>query len=251
MENKSILLVVASILLSGMMITSAVLYNGAQSRANNNSNNTNTANNNAPEANNDPIEARDINVDISDDTPYLGKKSEAKIAIIEFGDFECPFCKRFHDGSRKDIISQYVETGKAILAWKDYPLSFHDPLATKQAIAAQCVYQQKGNQAYFDYTGAIFENTESGGEGMKESKLNELAKAIKDLDTAKFDTCLKEEKTLDKVKAGMKFGNDNGITGTPGFIIGKLENGKVTGGMRIAGALDIATFQKYLDELLQ
>lgn len=251
MENKSILLVVASILLSGMMITSAVLYNGAQSRANNNSNNTNTANNNAPEPNNDPIEARDINVDISDDTPYLGKKSEAKIAIIEFGDFECPFCKRFHDGSRKDIISQYVETGKAILAWKDYPLSFHDPLATKQAIAAQCVYQQKGNQAYFDYTGAIFENTESGGEGMKESKLNELAKAITDLDTNKFDNCLKEEKTLDKVKAGMKFGNDNGITGTPGFIIGKLENGKITGGIRIAGALDITTFQKYLDELLK
>lgn len=251
MENKSILLVVASILLSGMMITSAVLYNGAQSRANNNSNNTNTANNNAPEANNDPIEARDINADISDDTPYLGKKSEAKIAIIEFGDFECPFCKRFHDGSRKDIISQYVETGKAILAWKDYPLSFHDPLATKQAIAAQCVYQQKGNQAYFDYTGAIFENTESGGEGMKESKLNELAKAIKDLDTNKFDNCLKEEKTLDKVKAGMKFGNDNGITGTPGFIIGKLENGKIVNGIRIAGALDIVTFQKYLDDLLK
>jgi len=249
MENKSILLVVASILLSGMMIASAILYNGSQSRAT--SNNTPNTANNVPEEKNDPIEARDINVDISDDTPYLGKKSEAKIAIIEFGDFECPFCKRFHDGSRKDIISQYVETGKAILAWKDYPLSFHDPLATKQAIAAQCVYQQKGNQAYFDYTGAIFENTESGGEGMKESKLNELAKAIKDLDTAKFDTCLKEEKTLDKVKAGMKFGNDNGITGTPGFIIGKLENGKVTGGMRIAGALDIATFQKYLDELLK
>jgi|GEM_PF-5863223 len=86
---------------------------------------------------------------------------------------------------------------------------------------------------------------------MEESKLNELAKEIKDLDTSKFDTCLKEENTLDKVKAGMKFGNDNGITGTPGFIIGKLENGKITEGIRIAGALDITTFQKYLDELLQ
>jgi protein-disulfide isomerase len=248
MENKSILLVVSSILLSGMMIASAILYNGSQSRAISN-NTTNT--NNAPVEQNDPIEARDINVDISEDTPYLGKKSEAKIAIIEFGDFECPFCKRFHEGSRVDIIKQYVDSGKAILAWKDYPLSFHDPLATKQAVAAQCVYQQKGNQAYFDYIGAIFENTESGGDGMKESKLTELAKAIKDLDTAKFDTCLKEEKTLDKVKAGMKFGNDNGITGTPGFIIGKLENGKIVNGIRIAGALDIATFQKYLDELLK
>lgn len=248
MENKSILLVVASILLSGMMIAAAVLYNGAQSRAL--SNNTNTANN-APAEQNDPIEARDINVDISEDTPYLGKKSEAKIAIIEFSDFECPFCKRFHEGSRPDIIEQYVDSGKAILAWKDYPLDFHDPLATKQAVAAQCVYEQKGNKAYFDYIDLIFANTESGGEGMKESKLNELAKEIKDLDTAKFDTCLKEEQTLDKVKASMDFANQNGVNGTPGFLIGKLENGKLTGGIRIAGALPIATFQQYLDGFLE
>jgi protein-disulfide isomerase len=248
MENKSILLVVASILLSGMMIAAAVLYNGAQSRSL--SNNTNTANN-APAEQNDPIEARDINVDISEDTPYLGKKSEAKIAIIEFSDFECPFCKRFHEGSRPDIIEQYVDSGKAILAWKDYPLDFHDPLATKQAVAAQCVYEQKGNQSYFEYIDLIFANTESGGEGMKESKLNELAKEIKDLDTAKFDTCLKEEQTLDKVKASIEFANQNGVNGTPGFLIGKLEDGKLTGGIRIAGALPIATFQQYLDGFLE
>jgi protein-disulfide isomerase len=235
MENKSILLVVASILLSGMMIASAILYNGTQSRVINN--NKVDIPSDDKVAQNDPIEGKNINVDLSEDTPYLGKKSEAKIAIIEFGDFECPFCKRFHQESRKDIISQYVDTGKAILAWKDYPLDFHNPLATKQAVAAQCVYQQKGNQAYFDYIGAIFENTESGGEGMKESKLNELAKVIKDLDI--------------KVKAGMKFGNDNGINGTPGFIAGKLENGKIVNGIRISGALPIETFSIYLDELLK
>jgi protein-disulfide isomerase len=248
MENKSILLVVASILLSGMMIASAVLYNGAQSRAL--SKNTNTANN-PPAAQNDPIEAKNINVDISEDTPYLGKKSEAKIAIIEFSDFECPFCKRFHEGARPDIIEQYVDSGKAILAWKDYPLDFHDPLATKQAVAAQCVYEQKGNQAYFDYIDLIFANTESGGDGMKESKLNEIAKDIKDLDIAKFDTCLKEQQTLDKVKANIEFANQNGVNGTPGFLIGKLENGKLTGGIKIAGALPIATFQQYLDGFLE
>lgn len=246
MENKSILLVVSSILLSGMMIASAIVYNGAQSRATNNQ-----AANNLPQAEQDPVEAKNINVDISEDTPYLGKKSEAKIAIIEFGDFECPFCKRFHEGSRKEIIEKYVNTGKAILAWKDYPLEFHDPLATKQAVAAQCVYEQKGNQAYFEYTQSIFDSTESGGEGMKEAKLNELAKEIKDLDMATFDACLKEQKTLDKVKADMQFANDNGVNGTPGFLIGKLENGKLTGGIRIAGALPIETFQKYLDEFLQ
>lgn len=248
MENKSILLVVASILLSGMMIATAIIFNGYQSKTNSN----NTATNDLPQVdNNDPIEARDISVDISDDTPYLGKKSEAKIAIIEFSDYECPFCKKFHEGARPDIIEKYVNTGKAILAWKDYPLEFHDPLATKQAIAAQCAYEQKGNEGYFTYADLIFNSTESGGDGMKESQLNDIAKEIDGLDTAQFDTCLREEKTLDKVKAGMKFGNDNGITGTPGFIIGKLENGKLVGGIRIAGALPLATFQGYLDDLLK
>lgn len=246
MENKSILLVVASILLSGMMIASAVLYNGVQSRANN------TASNKAPQQDqNDPVDARNISVDLSEDTPYLGSKSKSQIAIIEFSDFECPFCKKFHDEARKEIIEQYVNADKAILAWKDYPLDFHDPLATKQAVAAQCVYEQKGNQAYFEYVDLIFANTESGGEGMKESKLNELAKEIKDLDTSKFDTCLKEQQTLDKVKNGIKFGNDNGVNGTPGFIIGKLEDGKLTQGIRIAGALPIDTFKTYIDEFLQ
>lgn len=246
MENKSILLVVASILLSGMMIASAVLYNGSQSRA------TNTQNNNdVRQAQADPVDARNINVDLSEDTPYLGSKSKAQIAIIEFSDFECPFCKKFHDESRKEIIKQYVDTDKAILAWKDYPLDFHDPLATKQAIAAQCVYDQKGNKAYFEYVDLIFANTKSGGDGMKESKLNELAREIKDLDQDKFDTCLQEEKTLDKVKADMDFANKNGVNGTPGFLIGKLEDGKLTQGIRIAGALPIATFNQYLDEFLK
>ena len=86
---------------------------------------------------------------------------------------------------------------------------------------------------------------------MKESKLNEIAKEIKDLDIAKFDTCLKEQQTVDKVKASMEFANQNGVNGTPGFLIGKLEDGKLTGGIRVAGALPIETFQKYLDEFLQ
>lgn len=246
MENKSILLVVASILLSGMMIASAIIFNGYQGSIND------TPSNNLPQVdNNDPIEARDITVEISEDTPYLGKKSEAKIAIIEFSDYECPFCKRFHEGSRLDIIKEYVDTGKAILAWKDYPLDFHDPLATKQAIAAQCVYEQKGNQGYFDYADLIFKNTESGGDGMKESVLNEIAKEIEGLDTVKFDTCLKEEQTLDKVKGDIAFADKNGVTGTPGFIIGKLEDGKLTKGIRIAGALPIATFQEYLNGFLE
>jgi protein-disulfide isomerase len=247
MENKSILLVVASILLSGMMIASAVLYNGAQSRANNNTD----SNTDSQQEQDDPVDARNISVDLSEDTPYLGSKSKSQIAIIEFSDFECPFCKKFHDEARKEIIEQYVNTDKAILAWKDYPLDFHDPLATKQAVAAQCVYEQKGNQAYFEYVDLIFANTESGGEGMKESKLNELAREIQDLDSSKFDTCLKEEETLYKVKADMDFADQNGVNGTPGFIIGKLEDGKLTQGIRIAGALPIATFKTYIDEFLQ
>ena len=111
-----------------------------------------------------------------DDDPVLGDKN-ASVTIIEFSDYECPFCKKFHTETRDQIISEYVDTEKAIVVWKDLPLPFHDPLATKQAVAAQCVNKLVGKEKYFEYGNLIFENTTSNI-GMEESKLAELAQQI-------------------------------------------------------------------------
>ena len=159
-------------------------------------------------------------------------------------------CKKFHTETRDQIISEYVDTEKAIVVWKDLPLPFHDPLATKQAVAAQCVNKLVGKEKYFEYGNLIFENTTSNI-GMEESKLAELAQQIDGLNQDDFNNCYTNEDTLEKVKDNMKVASEVGVDGTPGFIIGKLEDGKIVDGTRISGALPFANFKSTIDSLLE
>ena len=85
-----------------------------------------------------------------DDDPILGDKN-APITIIEFSDYECPFCKRHFTDTYPKLIKEYIDTGKAKLVFRDFPLSFHDPMATKEAVAANCAKEQGGDKKYFDY----------------------------------------------------------------------------------------------------
>jgi thiol-disulfide isomerase/thioredoxin len=90
------------------------------------------------------------NVTVSiDDDAILGDKTKAKVAIVEFTDYECPFCKRFHTDTFDTLVKDYVDTGKAIIVTRDYPLSFHDPKATEAASYAECVRKEKGDLAKY------------------------------------------------------------------------------------------------------
>lgn len=101
-----------------------------------------------------------------DGDPVKGDPKKAKVAIVEFSDYECPFCQRFHQTTFDQLIEEYVDTGKAIYVYKDFPLSFHDPVATEEAMAAQCVYEFKGDDAFFTFASAIYEKTRTNGEGL-------------------------------------------------------------------------------------
>ncbi len=249
MENKSILLVVGAILLSGMMIASAIVYNGAQYRSVDGG--TGTAGTGAAPQEQQLIEESGIEVSLADTDPYQGNKSEAQVAIIEFSDYECPFCQRFHNDARTDILSEYVESNQAILVWKDLPLSFHDPLATTQAVAAQCANQVAGNDQYFEFSDQIFATTTSGGSGMEPADLVEIAREVEGLDFDAWNSCYENEETLGIVEANADQAAELGVTGTPGFIIGRYEDGKVVDGVRIAGALPFETFQEVIDTFLE
>ena len=72
-----------------------------------------------------------------DDDPILGDKN-APVTIIEFSDYECPFCKRHFDSTHPELVKKYIDTGKVKLVFRDFPLSFHEPMASKEAIAASC-----------------------------------------------------------------------------------------------------------------
>src|SRR3989344_1767617 len=74
--------------------------------------------------------------ELADDDPYLGNK-DAKVVMIEFSYYQCPFCARFEEGAYVDIKKNYIDTGKVKFVYRDFPLSFHEN-AQKAAEASEC-----------------------------------------------------------------------------------------------------------------
>lgn len=107
----------------------------------------------------------DIDTTIDDD-PILGDLNSAKVAIVEFSDFECPFCQRHHQTAYKDIVSNYVDTGDAVIVYRDFPLSFHEPKASEAAEAANCVFEVAGDEAFFEFSELYYERTQTNGQGI-------------------------------------------------------------------------------------
>ncbi|MEX0587505.1 MAG: thioredoxin domain-containing protein, partial [Patescibacteria group bacterium] len=90
-----------------------------------------------------------------DDDPVIGDPN-APVTIVEFVDFECPFCKSFFEETFPKIKSDYIDTGKVRFVLRDLPLPFHNPAATKEALAANCARDQGGDGKYFLYHDEIF-----------------------------------------------------------------------------------------------
>lgn len=184
-----------------------------------------------------------------DDDPVLGDKN-APITIVEFSDYECPFCKRHFDETLPQLIKNYVDTGKAKIVYRDFPLSFHDPMATKEAIAANCAREQGGDSKYFQFHDEIFKRTISNGNGLNDEKIQTIASDL-GLNKAKFTSCLANKAMEDEVKKDIADGTAAGASGTPTFLIGKTtSNGEVDGDL-VVGAQPFAAFQAVIDPMLQ
>lgn len=152
-------------------------------------------------------------------TDYIYGKVNAPISIILFSDFECPYCKRFHE-TPQDVVDSMPD--QVNLVWRNFPLSFHDPMATKEAGAAICAYQQGGNTAFWEYSNAVMELTKLNGQGMPakegEDAILNLAK-LQQLDITKFKVCLVSPQTKKLIDADKENGSASGIQGTPGVIV--------------------------------
>ena len=184
-----------------------------------------------------------------DDDPVLGDKN-APVTVIEFSDYECPFCKRHFDQTHQELVKKYIETGKVKLVFRDFPLSFHDPMATKEAVAANCAREQGGDKKYFEFHDEIFKRTISNGNGLNDEKIQTIAKDL-GLNTGKFTTCLSNQAQTDEVKKDIADGTAAGASGTPTFLIGKTtSNGEIDGELLI-GAQPFAAFQAVIDPMLQ
>ncbi len=113
-----------------------------------------------------PIEVKTVNVSLDDDA-VRGNK-DADVYIVEFSDYECPFCKRYSTTTLKEIEDNYVKSGKVAYVFRDLTLPFHEPVATEEAVAANCARLLGGDDAYYQYHDKIFELTRSNKQGIPE-----------------------------------------------------------------------------------
>ena len=184
-----------------------------------------------------------------DDDPVLGDKN-APVTIIEFSDYECPFCKRHFDQTFPDIKKDYIDTGKVKLVYRDLPLSFHEPMASIEAIAANCAREQGGDSVYFKIHDEMFVKTTSNGTGLKKDDLYQFAADL-GLNTTQFKSCLDADKYRDEIKKDMADGDKAGATGTPSFFIGKSTSDGIIEGTKIVGAQPYSAFKSIIDPLLK
>lgn len=179
-------------------------------------------------------------VEVSVDDDAVLWDPDAPVTIIEFSDYECPFCKRHYIQTLPDIKENYVDKWLVKIVFRDFPLWFHDPLATQQAIAAECAREQWGDDVYYEYHDLIYDNTTSNWRWMEKSKLYDLADQL-NLDSNKFATCLDEEKYKDEVMKDLADWQKYGITGTPWFFIN---------GRPLKWAYPYSEFKRIIDEEL-
>ncbi len=184
-----------------------------------------------------------------DDDPVLGDKN-APITLIEFSDYECPFCKRYFDQTFTQIKSKYIDTGKVKLVFRDLPLSFHDPMATKEAVAANCARKQGGDTTYFKYHDEIFKRTTSNGNGLDDAKIRTIATDI-GLNIGQFESCLQDKAMEDEVKKDLADAGKAGATGTPTFVIGKTTKDGTIEGSLVVGAQPFSAFEAVIEPLLK
>lgn len=177
------------------------------------------------------------------DEDHVRGDRKARLALIEYSDTECPFCKSFHSTAQR-VVDEYK--GKVMWVYRHYPLSFHAN-AQKEAEATECANELGGNDAFWKYLDTLFERTTSNGTGFALDNLVPLAKEL-GLNEVKFKECF-DGRTFDThVGQDMVGGTAAGVSGTPGTILLDTKTGKTR---LISGAVPYDTIKLALDEMLK
>jgi len=163
------------------------------------------------EVNNPPTSQIKVSIDETD--PILGDEN-AEITIVEFSDFQCPFCSRAASGALTDFRnSDYFKNGQVNLVYKHFPLNSIHPMAQKAAEASECARRQS-NDKFWEMHDKIFENQQA----LSDASLKNFASQI-GLDINEFNSCLDGNEASGKVSSDLKQATDAGGQGTPYFVI--------------------------------
>jgi len=175
---------------------------------------------------------------IENGSPIMGD-SNAPITILEWGDYQCTFCYKFHQNTLDTINDNFIKTGKVKLVFRDFPLNGPDSV-----LAAEASYCAEDQEKYWQYHNELYKNW--GGEKtgwITRESLDKFAVTV-DLDLVEFNACLDEHKYQNKVITHYEFGKEIGIDATPSFLV--FNDQKI---IKIRGNQPLEVFLKTFDEL--
>ena len=174
---------------------------------------------------------------IQNGSPVLGDQS-AEITILEFGDYQCTFCYKFHKETLPILKDEFINNGKIKMVFKDFPLNGDD-----SKIAGEAAYCAEDQNMYWDYHDILYQNW--AGERTGWIKLDVLYQFAKDtnLDLEQFTDCLTDHKYLKRVLENERYGIEIGVDATPTFLV--FDDKKV---IRIVGAQPIDIFRQVISE---
>lgn len=183
-----------------------------------------------------PINAKSL---IEDNDPVLGD-TDAEISIVEFSDFECPFCARAYTGAVTQLKqSSYFQNGQVNLIYKQFPLNSIHSRAQKAAEASLCA-QEQGD--FWEYHDTLFENQGALDINSLKSYAQQLG-----LDTSKFNSCLDSGRKASEVSKEVQQATSSGGRGTPYFVVVNTRTGS---SVPVSGAVPFAQFESAINSLL-
>jgi protein-disulfide isomerase len=179
-------------------------------------------------------------VTIKADAKYVLGRSDAPLTLIEFTDYQCPFCERFETNTLPEIKKKFIDTGRLRLVLRDLPLDMH-PFALPAAQSVRCA----GDQGRFwDMKQLVFRNQSR----LDQAALAGYAKEL-GLDADAFQSCMTSGKHMADIKEDARYAQSLGISGTPSFVLAKTSDGAMVGQM-IVGAQSYSFFETAINNLL-
>jgi protein-disulfide isomerase len=169
---------------------------------------------------------------------YSLGRSDAPVTMVEFSDYQCPFCRRFQTDTFGDLKKNYIDTGKVRFISRDFPLEFHAN-ALKAAEAVRCAGEQG---KYWEMRDLLIANSKDLTADAIRHYANTLA-----LEPASFVQCVESEKHKAEIEKDMADAASLQISGTPTFVVGR-ESADVLKGVMLVGAQPYSTFDSIIQE---
>ncbi len=181
--------------------------------------------------------------EVSIDDDYIKGNADAELTLIEFSDFQCPYCARFYKETLPLIQKEYIDTGKVRMVYRDFPLSNAHPEAQKAAEAAQCAGEQG---KFWEMHDKLFDKHSALAIGHIKRYARELG-----LSGKRFDECVDSGRFREEVLKDLQDGQAAGVQGTPTFFLGRTQPGKTINGVIIRGARPYISFKQAFERMLQ